>query len=81
LRNNKADKSIIGNFLENDIDFISLANPEPLKIQDNKVYYFRDADFIIKQKHDGKPAFLNIPSLFTLDNEDNPVLMVGHLKF
>jgi hypothetical protein len=81
LRNNKTDKSIIGNFLENDIDFISLANPEPVKIQDNRIYYLKDVDFITKQKRDGKPVYPNIPALSVLKNEDNPVLLIGYLKF
>jgi hypothetical protein len=81
LRNNKTDKNIIGNFLENDIDYVSLANPEPIMIRDNKLYYLRDAYFVIKQKHDGKPAYLNIPALSAIKEDDNPVLMIGYLKF
>jgi hypothetical protein len=81
LHNNKTNKSIIGNFLENDIDFISLANPEPIRIQDNKVYYLKDIDVITKQRHDNKPAYLNIPILSVLKDEDNPVLLIGYLKF
>jgi hypothetical protein len=81
LCNNKNNKHINGSFLENDIDFISLANPTPIMIRKNKVYYLKDVDFIVKQKHDGKPAYLNIPILSSLKEDDNPVLMIGYLKF
>jgi hypothetical protein len=81
LRNNKTGKSIIGSFLENDMDFISLANPTPIRLQDNRIYYLKDADFIMKQKHDKIPAYINIPSLSYLKEDDNPVLMIGYLKF
>ncbi|MDR0724817.1 MAG: 6-bladed beta-propeller [Prevotellaceae bacterium] len=81
LCNNKNDKNIVGSFLENDIDFISLADPTPLTVRDNKIYYLKDAYFILKQKHDGKPAYLNIPTLSSLKEDDNAVLMIGYLKF
>jgi hypothetical protein len=80
LRNNKTGKSSNGSFLENDIDFISLANPAPIKIQRNKLFYIKEAEFVIQQKHEKKPAYLNIPALSTLKEDDNPVIMIGYLK-
>lgn len=81
LRNNKTEKSLNGRFFENDIDFISLANPTPIKIQGNKLFYIKEAHFVMQQKHEKKPAYSNIPALSILKEDDNPVVMIGYLKF
>jgi hypothetical protein len=81
LRNNKTGKSLNSSFLENDMSFISLANPNPIRIDGNKIFYIREAHFVMEQKHNDKPAYLNIPSLSSLKEDDNPVVMIGYLKF
>jgi hypothetical protein len=79
LRNNKTGKSLDASSLENDMSFISLA--APIKIHENKIFYIREAHFVMGQKHDNKPAYLNIPALSSLKEDDNQVIMIGYLNF
>lgn len=64
------------NYIENDLDMTSLALFDPLTLKGNKVYLSKTAaDMVLDYKQDS--VSLNG---IVLNNEDNPVIIIGHLK-
>jgi hypothetical protein len=80
LLDNKEKKLINGSLIENDIDFVSLLNPTPIKIIGNKALFIKEADAIFNQEKNNKKIYENIEQLSSLKEDDNPVIVVVHLN-
>ena len=80
LANNITNEIVNGKFLENDIDYISFANPTPIKIDQNKLFFIKEAHELCAQKKDGNLLYKAIPLLSSLAEDDNPVITIAYLK-
>lgn len=80
LVNNTTEKIINGSFLENDMDYISFANPTPSKIIGNKLFFIKESIDLCQQKRDGQYIYKGIKQLSSLNEESNPVVVIAYLK-
>lgn len=80
LRNNETNKIINVRFLENDIDFISFANPLPVNMKGNKIYYIKEAGDIMTMEKDNILLYKKINKLSNLKEDDNSVIIICYIR-
>jgi hypothetical protein len=76
IRDNNTQSILNASFIENDMDAVSYANPTPIFLEDNKVFYIKDYLSIRRESTLFRPDDL----LSTIQEEDNPFIAIVYLR-
>lgn len=77
-RNNKQDLSV--SFLENDLDKTSFSLSKSDKIIDNKVFYVKYPEDILRSYQSDSVSLKTPNGIKTITKDSNPVIVIGYLK-
>jgi hypothetical protein len=80
IKNNDSDNIINVRFLENDIDPVSYANPSPILLKKNRLFFIKDYESISRNDGFIDLETFNNTILNSIEKDDNPFISIAHLK-
>jgi hypothetical protein len=80
IKDNNSDNIVNIRFLENDIDQVSYANPSPILIKNNGVFFVKDYESISKRNIFESSNILYNTILDSIKEDDNPFISIAYLK-